>query len=299
MKTKTVVAVMMWAIVIASPVCAQELLVEYIDGILEVRDGEQWYELFIGESVSRGDLIRLADHSYAELSAPGITLKLSEPGTYDTESMVGQAQRQSAAGVGDFLSTRLKSFGVDRRAHGTGTVGGVRGSEAVNEAETVWVGGQSVEELIAEGIERLAEEDYQDAYWVFDEAYDYADEVDEHRAGFYLGYSAALTGETEEALDLLAEPGPDPDSVYFTDHVIVLSQVYVETFAYQKALNLLHMYESRVVPDQETQQLLLLLKGTSLQGLNREVEAQRTLARAVELDPNSEAAAAARSMLGQ
>lgn len=275
---------------------AQELLVEYVDGILEIREGTQWYELFIGETIEVGDVIRVTEATYAELSGSGMTIKLSEPGTYNTESMVDQARRRNDANMGSFLATRLKNVGASR-SQSRGTVGGVRGSEAVTRPNTMWVGGESVDDLIAEGIDRLAEEDFQEAYWIFEEAYDYSDELTEHRAAFYLGYSAALVGETDESLSILQGTEPDPSSAYYADHVLVLGQLLVETFAYQRALDLLDEYRGNAVLDSETRQLVLFLEGTSLYGLGRASEAEKTLAEAVSLDPASGVADAARAMV--
>lgn len=296
MKFNGITAVLLF-ILVAGFAAGQELLIEYVDGKLEVREGRDWYELFIGETIQAGDVVRVTEGTYAEISADGITIKLSEPGTYDTSSMVDQARTRSEANVRSLLATRLRNIGASSRAQSRGTVGGVRGSEAVTQPNTMWVGGESVDDLISEGIDRLAEDDYQEAYWIFEEAYDYSDELSVHRASFYLGYAAALIGETDESLSLLGDAEPDPTSAYYADHVVVLAQLLVETFAYQRALDLLRELRQNEVLDQETEQLVLLLEGAGFHGLGRSREARSRLVDAIDVDPASSIATAARTML--
>jgi len=67
---------------LAFPVVALDLDVEYVDGYLDVRDGEEWFELFVGDTVSDSDTIRLDEDSIAELSTRGTKLTVTKPGIY-------------------------------------------------------------------------------------------------------------------------------------------------------------------------------------------------------------------------
>lgn len=285
---------------LAMVVAAQDFTVDYVDGYLDVADGGSWYELFIGDSVSASDSVKLGDNSYAELSDGTLTIKLTRPGVYDLGELSSSARRTQSSGVGSLVLGRVGRLTGQKAEQEQTTAGGVRASEAVDQNQPTWAGGESVDELITEGLGLLGEGKFQDAYWVFQEAYDYALDDEEYaRSLFYYGYGAALTGQTEEAFKLLEEVGPDPDTDYFEDHVIVLGQLLIETFAYEDALNYLAMLTDNAQADPGARQSALLLAGLAYDGMGNTRVARTYLERSRDLIPESDGAQVAADLLNK
>lgn len=276
---------------------AQDFTVDYVDGYLEVRDGA-WYELYIGDPVSANDTVRLGDNSYAEISDGMVTIKLTRPGTYRIADLSSSARRTGGSGVGSLILTRVGRLTGNEEQQQQTAVGGVRASEAVNQNQPTWAGGESVDELIKEGLGLLNAGEVQDAYWVFQEAYDYALDDDEYaKSAFYYGYGAALVGETSEAFELLEDVGPDPDTDYFADHVIVLGQLLVETFAFEDALDYLGLLTNDSAQDKEARQQALLLAGLAYDGMGDTRQARTQFELSRDLVPGSETARVAVQLL--
>jgi len=275
---------------------AQEFTVDYVDGYLEIQDGG-WYELYIGDPLSGDDTVRLGDNSYAELSDGSVTIKLTRPGVYRIEDLSASSRRTSGSGVGNLILNRVgRLTGQDEEEQTV--AGGVRASEAVNQNQPTWAGGESVDELITEGLGLLNTGEVQDAYWVFQEAYDYALDDDEYAmSAFYYGYGSALIGETTEAFKLLEDVGPDPATDYFADHVIVLGQLLVETFAFEDAIDVLTMLTDETDQDAEARQSALLLTGLAYDGMGNTRLARTYLERSRDLVPGTDGANVAQQIL--
>lgn len=287
-------------LLLATFVMGQEFTVDYVDGYLDVDEGGSWYELYIGDPVTANDVVRLGADSYAELSNGVITIKLTRPGTYDIGELSSSARRTASSGVGGLILGRVGRLTGQQEEQAQTTAGGVRASEAVKQNQPTWAGGESVDELIENGLGLLNQGEFQDAYWVFQEAYDYALDDDEYaKSLFYYGYGAALIGSTGEAFELLEEVGPEADTDYFEDHVIVLGQLLIESFAYQDAIEYLALLTEDAGAEKGAQQSALLLAGLAYNGLGDVQLAKRYLERSRDALPDSEGAKIAEQLLGQ
>jgi len=286
--------------IVAAAGMAQDFTVDYVDGYLDVNDSGTWYELYIGDPVATTDTVRLGDGSYAELSDGVITIKLTRAGTYRISELSASARRTQSSGIGSMVLGRVGRLTGQQQSQEQTSQGGVRASEAVNQNQPTWAGGESVDELITEGLGMLNQGEYQDAYWVFQEAYDYAlDDAEYAKSLFYYGYGAALIGNTEEAFNLLEEIGPDPATDYYADHVIVLGQLLIETFAYEDAIDDLAMLSNDSSAPREDRQSALLLTGLAYDGMGNTALARRHFERARDILPDSESAQIAAKLLAQ
>lgn len=297
---KRFVVALVSLVFLSLPVLAQDVVIGYVDGVLEVNEGGTWYELFIGDAVRSSDQIRLGRDSYAELTTGPTTVKLSRAGTYEVSDLVETTGRTQSTGIAGMVLGRIgRLTGRDEQQEQT-TAGGARASEAVNQNAPTWAGGETIDELITEGTELLNEGAYEDAYYVFQEAYDYAISDEEYaRSLFYYGYASTLVDKTAQAFDLLEEIGPDEDTDYFASHVLALGQLLVESFAYEEAVDYLEMLAD--APDQapEDVQSAELLMGIAYDGLGMQSQARRHLRRAAELVPEAEAASVAENLLAE
>jgi tetratricopeptide (TPR) repeat protein len=279
---------------------AQQFTVDYVDGYLDVDDRGSWYELYIGDPVSASDTVRLGDNSYAELSDGSITIKLTRPGVYRMSELTVSARRTESSGVGGLILNRVGRLTGQQDEQDQAFAGGVRASEAVNQNQPTWAGGESVDELIEEGLGLLGTGELEEAYWVFQEAYDYALDDDEFaKSAFYFGYGAALIGKTTEAFDLLEDVGPDPDTEFFADHVLVLGELLVQTFAYEDALGYLSLLTDSEESQPEDLQSAYLLAGLAYDGLGDVRMARSSLRQSRDVLPDSEGADIAAELLEQ
>ena len=294
---RTLMLILMVLIVSFSAV-AQEIVIGYVDGLLEVRENGTWYELYIGDAVSDSDQIRLGRDSYAELSSGQTTVKLSRAGTYQVSDLIESTGRTQSTGIASMVLGRIGRLTGHQQADDQTSAGGARASEAVNQSAPTWAGGESIDELISEGTELLNEGAYQDAYYVFQEAYDYAISDEEYaRALFYYGYASTLVGRTAQAFDLLEEVGPQDDTPYFASHVLALGQLLVESFAYDEAIEYLNELASDDDQAPEDIQSAQLLLGIAYDGLGMAGQARTHLTRARQTVPGTQAAEAAERLL--
>ncbi len=141
------------------------LTVEYIEGYIDIKDGDEWVELLIGDEVTEDDVIKLGEDSFAVLSGYGFDIKLTKPSIYYIKDIIGTTvKRQSFAGlIGDKIKTLTQK---PERAQSV--VAGVRASERINEGMD-WSTGDGTE-LLSEAVEFFDSEEYEIAIEVLWEA---------------------------------------------------------------------------------------------------------------------------------
>ena len=139
----------------ASLLFAQDIVVADADGVLEVRNGARWSELFIGDFVAQDAEIRLGEDSYAELASSDTTVKISRSGEYRVNELIELTSRTQTAGVGSFLMNQVNRLSRQNRPDEQTSAGGARASEAATGPGTTLQGGGSTASLILDGIELL------------------------------------------------------------------------------------------------------------------------------------------------
>lgn len=280
---------------------AQSVVVEYLEGSVEVRENSSWYALSIGESVANDAVLRLGQGGYAEIADGSGTITLARAGTYELSNIIESAHNNRSVNVRSLMIDRVKQLsGVSSASEQRDTAtGGVRGSEAAQGPQVDWAGAESASDLIADAIARLGEEDFEEAYFLFEEAYAIGSDAEANKAHFYMGYSAYLSGRQREAIRALTNAELRPDSDYYADHVLTLAQVYIETFAYQDAVSLLEEYLRAHSPEGSNRQTALLLTGLGYKGMDNTTQARDFLNRARSLDESSGVGRTAQRILQQ
>ena len=151
---KRAIAAILLILISAIPLVAEDLLVEYVEGTLELREGSStWVELFIGDMIPENSLIRLSDNGFVELSTQNITVTVSDPGTYDTRSLLRSGQKIASWDIGSVVNSKLSKL-VTPGQQGETAIMGVRGA-AADQGELTWVeeGGEFMDrrEAVAAG----------------------------------------------------------------------------------------------------------------------------------------------------
>jgi hypothetical protein len=290
---KTAVIIGLLVVALSLPVGAQELLIEYLEGTLELKQGTGWVELYIGDSVPPGSLIRLEVNGFAELSTGGVTVNLSEGGTYNTDSLLKSGQKVAAWNLGGVVNSKLSKL-ISGGSEGQTAVMGVRG-EAQGGEELTWV--EEGAEYLEEGKKLLVAGRLDEAIAKLEEGADWAftdEERNEHL--FYAAYGHSLKGESAVSLIMLEDMRLDSSSSFFTDYVLLKGKLLIDSLAFEDALELFGEYLKH--PDMgETTQVIYYLSAVCYQGLDRGAQARQSLEAAYKIDPSSEYGRAAQQMM--
>jgi len=280
------------SVVLVLPLFAVDVSVDYVDGYLDIQEGGEWYELYMGDVITDADTIRLDENSIAELSLPGNKLTLTRPGVYVIADLLEASGEQRSLGIASVIGSKIRTLVKEPEQNQTAVMG-VRGSKSEDELE--WMSGDTAE-LLDTGKEYLADGDYANAVGVFEEAYDFADPSEETEVLFYLGYANALMGQLRLAVEALEFAEPDPSQEFFEDLVLLKGQLLTETFAYEEAIEWLDEYTPEI-DDPGTVQMSLLLTGVNQKGLGNTTMARRSLEQAVAIGASTDAGQAAQNLL--
>ena len=280
---------------VAMPLVGIELTVEYVDGYLDLRDGDEWIELYVGESITEEDTIRLVEDSIAEIYGPGVKLTLTKPGIYDVGTLLNASGEQRSVGLASVVGGKVASLFTERKNDSQAAVMGVRGAKS--ESNVQWMTGDTAE-LVKTGREHLEASELEDALALFEEAYDFAEIDEETEVLFYLGYTNYVLGNVRVASDFLGEIYEvDTEAEFFPNLLLLNGQILAETFAFEDAVEWLSQFRDVETIDSSVRQTALLLEGVSHKALEAFEPARAAFAASVEIDAESDVGQAATQLL--
>ena len=292
MKRATTIVLLM--LIATIPLVAEDLLVEYVEGTLELKEGSSWVELYIGDIVPENGVIRLSDNGFAELSTRNVTVTLSDDGTYETRSLLRSGQKIASWDIGGVVNSKLSKL-LGPGQQGETAVMGVRGA-AADQGELTWV--EEGEEFMAKGRQLLVEGLFDEAIVAFKEGADWAltdDERSEYL--FYAAYAHSLKGDNALALIMLEDMAIASNSAIFTDYMLLKGKLLIENLAFADALDLFSEYLKH--PDMgETTQVVYFLSAVCHQSLDNKSQAEKFLQDAIKINASSEYGQAAQRMMG-
>ena len=291
---KRAAAIILLLLITAIPLVAEDLLVEYVEGTLELKEGSSWYELYIGDTVPENSVIRLSDNGFAELSTRNVTVTLSDDGTYNTQSLLRSGQKIASWDIGDVVNSKLSKL-LGPGQHGETAAMGVRGAEA-DQSELTWV--EEGEEFMEKGRKLLADGLFDEAIVAFKNGADWALTEDERSEYlFYTAYAHSLKGDNALALIMLEDLALASKSPIFTDYVLLKGKLLIENLAFNDALELFSEYLKH--PDMgETTQVVYFLSALCQDGLDNKSQAEKFLQDAIKINASSEYGKAAQRMMG-
>jgi hypothetical protein len=275
------------------PLYAEELMVEYLEGVLEVGQGSNWVEVYIGDTIPQNSFLRLSDNGLAELSAGAVTITLNHDGTFSAETLLASGREVVAWNITSLVNSKLGKLISPRQQQGDAVMG-VRG-EASGEEELTWM--EEGEEYLERGKELIRTGDYKEAREVLQEGADYSlsdDEKEEYN--FYIASAFALEGKSALALLMLTDMKTESSAPYYCDYVLLKGKLLIEGLAFKEALLLFDQYLKNHDRG-ETAQLIYFLSALCNQRLENRQDAIRNLEAAYEINNTSEYGLAARLMM--
>lgn len=159
---------------VAVSIFSTDLVVEYIDGYLDLKDGSYWIELYMGDIVRDTDIIKLDENSTAVLSAVGIKITIARPREYYVGDLITtSSSRMSLIGS---IGSRISSIVKEEESAVQTNAGGVRASNAQEDFNKIGWAVETSEDLLKDGIAVFEMEDFEYAIILFEDAIYLAEE---------------------------------------------------------------------------------------------------------------------------
>ncbi len=289
----------------AAAVSAENLRVEYLDGLLEVQSGGSWRPARAGETVTGAESVRLSEGALAELSAGGLRITLHQPGTYAVGALLRASRQSLAWGLGRLLKTKIRA--LFSSPTGGSESSGARAREATDpmaelemmedeEEEARQAAARAEQAASAEVESLLARGSAQEAAAAAAQALEKASPEGRPYLQFLLASALSLEGSYAEALRVL-EPAVVPEQApYYGQYALLEARLLLEGQAYREALAAFDRLLSGSPGPDASQQAWFLSAFCSLQ-LGDRTQARRRLEKARDLDAGSEIGSKAKEML--
>jgi outer membrane protein assembly factor BamD (BamD/ComL family) len=272
----------------------QELEVVFLDGILEKKEGSSWIEVYVGDVIDRGSLVRVGSDSIVELSDGSLSVTIGTSGVFSVADLVQKVSGQTASrGLGRFLQHALEEVAGEPESRTSAAVLGARAKE-VEDEKMDWI--DEEEEIMQRGKALLQEGKYEEALRFFEDVEAEAIDDEAEQYNFYIGYTLAMLGKKGPALKKLSSIHPETKDSYYEDWVLVTGQLLYESMSYRKALALFEDYLKRI-PEGGNSQAAYLFAGLCYRELGHGEQARENLERSYRIDPDSEIGKTAKSQL--
>jgi tetratricopeptide (TPR) repeat protein len=276
---------------------AQDLRIEYTEGLVELSTGGGWKELSPGDRLAPNARIRLSADGLLELVQGSTRLSVSQPGTYLVSDLLAASKKVASWQLSQVVGGKLKGA-VAGGAKGDGTAAmGVRGA-AAGAASIEWVESSGSEEALAEGRSLMEAGRYDEALKVLQEALQEAYAGEEGTFLYFIATAYSRQQRTAQALRTLDRARLEPQEPLYTDLVLLKGQLLLESLAFADALALFDG-QLRLNPEGGFAQALLILSSYSYRAMGKGEEARAALQQAVRLDAASELGREAAGQLSQ
>ncbi len=254
---------------------------DYLEGVLEMKSGSSWTELYIGDDIPANAVLRLSYDGYAEILVDDAMVTLINDGNYSMSELIGGVSGFSNSSID--LKKKLTLNTEYEKWQQEATMG-VRGAE-----QTTFDMSTSMEDAFTylnAGLELLSEENYEDALVNFSEGWDFFE--DENCLLFAAVCYEALGQKRDYARSLQKVSGEYLDEEFQAAYAIRKSDLYLRSLAYQEAVDLLeHTLSGARASDEEVQKMQYLL-GQGFWGLGNRDSARKAFNASKSVNPSSE-----------
>ncbi len=273
-------------------VFGEELILEYSDGPVSIKNGDSWDELYIGDAIPADAVISLEEGVVAEISGEKENITLSKPGVYRISELISQKKKLSSWNVGSLLKNKISTVTQARKEKGS-EVMGVRGAQAGSDTEVEWA--EDEVNYIKDAKVLLEQNKVEKAITLLKEGIE-GEPDDPGEYNFYLGVSYAKLGKPARAIKYFQEVEPDPYTDYFPEYVLISGTLYLDSMAYEDAEKLFEMYLENY-PEGLHSQIINYLSAISLYNMDERDKAISRMKKAYSMDKNSEIGKMAEKLL--
>jgi len=283
---------------------AQDLRVEYLDGLLEVSSGGSWRELRQGEKVAGTASVRLAVGALAELAAGELRVTLHQPGTYAVGSLLRAGRQSLAWGLGRLVKARFRT--LFSAPTGSSHAGGARAGEVQDplagldmmedEEEAHQAAEQAQQAAVEEIRSLLAGARAGEAADAAGRALERAGDAERPYLLFLLASARYLEGSSVAALQALEQVQAPEEVPWFPEYALLKGRLLLEAQAWREAQELFDRLLAGSPEPSTAQPAWFLSAFCSLQ-LGDRLQARRRLERARDLEAGSEIGVQAKEML--
>jgi tetratricopeptide (TPR) repeat protein len=285
---------------------AQDLRVEYLDGLLEVQSGGSWREARLGEMVAGNASVRLSAGALVELAAGELRVTLHQPGTYAVGALLRAGRQSLAWGLGRLVKARLRV--LFSAPTGGSQPGGVRAWEVQDPLAELGMMEDEEEEArqAAEQAQQAAVEEIRsllaggragEAAAAAGRALERAGAAERPYFLFLLASARCLGGGNAAALQALESVQAPEEAPWFPEYALLKGRLLLEGQAWREAQDLFDRLLTGSPEPGMAQPAWFLSAFCSLQ-LGDRIQARRRLERARDLDAGSEIGVQAKEMLG-
>ena len=264
---------------------SEELVVQYIEGFVDRSTNSRWEEVYIGDELPLNTTIRVSENGFAEFSLGDLKISVNEDGIYLLSDLVGTSKQVSSWGLGNLVSTKIKTA-LTSAGSGQTAVMGVRGAAAGGETDIEWIEAGGSAELLQEGMALLETARYNEALDIFNEGLSISFGEEEQLFLYHVGYTQSLKGHSALALNTLEKVEVDPQSSYYSDLILLRGRMLIESLSFNEALEFFKSHTNRY-PEGDLTQAVLLLSSYCYRGLDDTFQALQVLQSAYELNPDS------------
>ncbi|MBN1647051.1 MAG: hypothetical protein JW874_03365 [Spirochaetales bacterium] len=272
---------------------AEDGFVDFIDGQAEIKSGNSWIYLDIGDQVGTESLIRLDTDSYLELSFSGIILKLTQQGQYLVSDLLKRNRTFGSSSFANQTKYILAKILYGNNDLSQSTAAGVRGKAIDDMFNRL-----SVVETAAlrEACTDYSEGRYDAALEKFRETLDFAENIEqEMMSAWFISMIHYQQGKMADALSVIDELWLNQFSRFYGPVVYLKATILVETNGYEQAISWIarHPLDS----EDPVFQGVLLLEAMAYLSLEKKDTALRKIEQCIAADPDSEFADSARALL--
>ena len=265
----------------ATLILTGETSLDYLEGVLEMKDGSSWEELYIGDDIPANAMIRLSYDGYAEILVDNSLITLMNDGNYNMRELTGSVSGLSGTGLD--LKKKLTLNTEYEKWQQEATMG-VRGAE--QSTLDMSTGMEDAFTYLNAGLELLAEDEYEDALVNFSEGWKFFE--DENCLLFAAVCYDALGKKGDYARSLREISGDYIDDEFLTTFGLRKGELLLRSLAYDDALEVLEKaIESPSATAEDLQKIQYLL-GQGYLGSGSKGQARKAFEASRSMNPSSD-----------
>jgi len=263
---------------LTSPLNAADLKIDYLDGNLEYRKGNNaWQQLGIGDLISDEGSIRLSGNGFAELSTGTRKITLTKDGVYSNADLV--EDNTKAVNLRQLIGSKFSSL-INRADTSKNTVAAVRADKSRADDIVTWEDDST--DYLREGIILMNKGDFIGARELFMKGALWESGAVQRECLFRQGEIEQILGNPRGARDTLTSISPLKSDPFLDEYSVVMATLYIESREYAKADSVLALYLD-TNPKGEAAQSAWYLSALSMDAQGNKSGSKSSLRKVVEL----------------